>query len=285
MAAGDDWSVAEVRRTVADYMDMLQFELTRQDYNKSAHRRTLLSQLAGRTDGAVELKHQNISAVLQGLECFWIPGYKPRGNYQQLLEDEVVAWLAAHPEFDLQARAAAEAPAVVPEDTDFSRFEEAKPELEVAEVVEEPTAPYDSQRIVAGRRDYVGREARNASLGAAGEKLALRYEQERLSRLGHDQLAGRVTHVAAKDDGAGFDILSYEPTGQERFIEVKTTAFAKETPFFASAKEVRFAQQFAPQYHLYRLFRFKTSPRCFILSGRFQQNCRLDPESYRCTFR
>lgn len=53
-----------------------------QKYNKSAHRKALLKQLNGRSDGAVELKHQNISAVLRDLDCFWIPGYKPRGNYQ-----------------------------------------------------------------------------------------------------------------------------------------------------------------------------------------------------------
>jgi hypothetical protein len=49
---------------------MLTLELAGQRYNKSAHRRELLQKLNGRSNGAVELKHQNISAVLLDLNCF-----------------------------------------------------------------------------------------------------------------------------------------------------------------------------------------------------------------------
>ncbi len=115
--------------------------------------------------------------------------------------------------------------------------------------------------------------------------LALRYEQERLSRSGHDRLAGKVEHVSKKrGDDLGFDILSFEPDGAERFIEVKTTAFAKETPFFATAAEADFARRKSVRYHLYRLFHFKTMPRCFVLPGALERNCLLNPASFRCSF-
>src|ERR1017187_10288546 len=100
MAAGEDWSPQEVRATVLDYMAMLKFELSGQKYNKTAHRRALLKRLAGRSDGAVELKHQNISAVLRDMGQFWIPGYKPRSNYQAKLATEVEGWVAANPDID-----------------------------------------------------------------------------------------------------------------------------------------------------------------------------------------
>lgn len=268
---------------VRHYMEMLLLHLSGQRYNKAEYRRALLLELSGRSHGSVELKHQNISAVLNEMGMFWIPGYKPRGNYQGLLAEEVTRWLQNHPEFDRAALAAAEAPVVVPGPFDFSGFVEPQPELAPREYrVKEAKA----HTTVGFLRDYVAREARNISLGVAGEMLALRYEQERLSRSGHDRLAGKVEHVSKKrGDGLGFDILSFEPTGEERFIEVKTTAFAKETPFFATAAEAEFARSNSSQYHLHRLFQFKSTPRCFVLPGPLERNCVLNGASFRCSFR
>src|SRR5882762_6389485 len=83
------WSRIEVDATVADYLDMLTQELSGQTYNKTDHRRALRRKLVERSDGAIELKHQNISAVLLALGCPWISGYKPRSNYQNLLFEVV----------------------------------------------------------------------------------------------------------------------------------------------------------------------------------------------------
>lgn len=286
MPAGENWSQAEVREAVSDYMQMLTLQLAGQSYNKAEHRRALMSRLSGRSHGSVELKHQNISAVLNDHGLFWIPGYKPRGNYQQLLADEVLTWLGTHPEFDRHALAAAEAPAVAPRHIDFTAFEEAKPDrMRPNTAVEESGASFGSRRGRGCFRDYLAREARNSSLGRAGEELALRYEQERLSRAGFERLAGKVEHVTrTQGDGIGFDILSFETSGEERFVEVKTTAFAKETPFFATTTEVAFARDNPTRYHLYRLFLFKAAPKCFILPGVLEQHCTLDPDSFRCSF-
>src|SRR5690625_7423187 len=83
------------------------------------------------------------------------------------------------------------------------------------------------------RKDYLAREARNQSLGLAGELLALEYESRRLHALGQKKLASMVEHVSqSRGDGLGFDILSFDIDGRERFIEVKTTSYIAETPFF-----------------------------------------------------
>ena len=58
------WSREEVEATVADYFHMLTLELAAQQYNKTEHRHALLTKLDDRTNAAVELKHQNISAIL-----------------------------------------------------------------------------------------------------------------------------------------------------------------------------------------------------------------------------
>jgi len=288
MAAGENWTIQEVRAAVLDYMAMYKSELAGQPYNKTAHRKSLLTKLAGRSDGAVELKHQNISAVLRDMGYFWIPGYKPRSNYQSILIDEVSHWIDTNPELDRHALAAAEAPATTPELFDFGSFKitDRPTRRQKQLVVEEGRqAPYDEPRLVGFKRDYAEREARNSSLGRAGEELVVKFEQHQLAAAGFGRLAEKVEHVSkTRGDGIGFDVLSFDASGGERFIEVKTTAFAKETPFFVSSSELRFAERNTDRYALYRLFEFKKAPKCYALHGMIQNHCALDPISYRCSF-
>ena len=98
-------------------------------------------------------------------------------------------------------------------------------------------------------------------------------------------MADRIEHVSAtQGDGLGYDILSFDVDGKERYVEVKTTAFAKETPFFASRNEVEFAREASDQFHLYRLFDFRKTPKLFSLKGDISQYCSLDPFTYLCQF-
>ena len=141
------WSRVEVEAIVADYVAMLTAELRREPYSKTAHRRALAPLLDARSDGAIERKHQNISAVLIELGFPYIFGYKPLGNYQA--------------------------------------------------------------------------------------------------------------------------------DGRDRLIEVKTTAYGKQTPFFLSRNELAVSQRFAERYQLYRLFRFREDPRLYGLAGALDRSCRL----------
>src|SRR5687768_293147 len=84
------WSRIEVEAIVSDYIEMLELELSKQPYNKAAHRRALSKLLTDRPAGSIERKHQNISAILLELGYPYIDGYKPLGNYQGLLR-EIVA--------------------------------------------------------------------------------------------------------------------------------------------------------------------------------------------------
>ena len=83
------WSSIEINAIVADYFDMLAKELKGERYSKAAHRRALLPMLFNRSDGSVEFKHQNISAVLINMGLPNIKGYLPRFNYQKILEKHV----------------------------------------------------------------------------------------------------------------------------------------------------------------------------------------------------
>lgn len=275
-----DWSQEEVEAIVADYLDMLTLELAGQRYSKSEHRKNLQHRLKGRSDGSIEFKHCNISAVMIGLGFPNIQGYQPRSNYQALLVHAVQAQVQHRPILDQVALAAVQQPAMTPSQMDFSKIQSEPPKREFH--VAESANPYLSQGV---KRDYLAREAQNRSLGFAGEEFVVHYEHWRLIALGEDKLADKVEHVSqTKGDGLGFDVLSFEPNGRERFIEVKTTTFGKDTPFFVSRGELAFSTSAKEQFHLYRLFGFRKSPRMFDLPGAINLHCNLDPVTYRATF-
>ena len=69
-----------------------------------------------------------------------------------------------------------------------------------------------------------------------------------------------------------------------RSTPVKTTAYAKETPFFISDGELSFANSHELKFRLYRVFEFRRAPRLFELRGRPDRHCRLDPTTYRASF-
>ena len=276
-----DWSAQEVASTVASYLRMLTLELAGQTFNKSEHRRALALLLPLRSEAAMEFKHCNISAVMIELNYPHIKGYQPRRNFQRkALFEEVIQQISERPQLDVVAQKAVEIPAVVPWMESFSDIAVQPPRLEP--MVREADAYFPG---VLSQRDYLAREARNRSLGLAGEEFVVMYERWRLIQQGQPRLADRVEHTAKlKGDGAGYDIQSFDVTGRDRFIEVKTTAYAKATPFFVSENERSFANAHADEFRLYRLFEFRSAPKLFELRGRLEQHCRLDPSSFRASF-
>lgn len=275
-----DWTRLEVEAIVADYLKMLSLELAGQSFSKSAHRRALQQKLNGRSDGSIEFKHCNISAVMMDLGFPNIRGYQPRSNYQSLLREVVESQVTRQTSLDSLALAAVEQPAVSPELIDFSKMIADAP---ARRHIASDAAPYRDYAPI--KRDYIAREARNTTLGIAGEELVVRFEHWRLNQLGQSQLADRVEHVSqTKGDGLGYDVLSFDANGKERFIEVKTTTFSKETPFFVSRNELDFSKHARDHFVLCRLFEFRQAPRLFALKGALDQHCALDPVTYRASF-
>jgi hypothetical protein len=252
-----------------------------QSYNKTEHRRRLQPLLNARSDGSIEFKHQNISAVLVHLNYPYIEGYKPRGNYQALLVRGVENRLRRYPEFFDRL---ADSPILSPRQM---------PDMELRSVQDVFDAPPEKIEIPAdtrpwiskkGRRiDFAGRDARNRQLGELGEQFVVELEKQRLNEHGRDDLANRIEWISqTRGDGIGFDILSFdEKDDSERFIEVKTTGLGKFFPFYVSSTEVRCSQDCVDQYYLYRVFRFARSPRAYVLSGSLSDTCSLQPTQYR----
>lgn len=167
------------------------------------------------------------------------------------------------------------------------------PEVEdILKVLTSPPAPrsdaYAAREREAPRightANYLERESQNRSLGAAGEQFVLNFERARLINCGREVLAGKIEHISrTQGDGAGFDILSFDASGAERMIEVKTTKYGRETPFFVSRNEVAVSETRAPHYHLYRLFGFREAPGLFTLSGALSITCKLSTSTYLAT--
>lgn len=275
-----DWSREEVEAIVADYLQMLTLELGGQAYSKTEHRIRLQSRLGGRSGSSIEFKHCNISAALIELGFPNIRGYKPRFNYQALLAQVVADQIQGKSTLDRAALAAVQQPAVMPSLDDFAKVKAQAPVRQSRAAL--PEAPHIFRAV---KRDYLEREAANASLGQAGEEFVLKFEHWRLVQLGQKRLAERVEHVSkTKGDGLGYDVLSFDSDGKERMIEVKTTTFGKDTPFFVTHGELTLSKQAKDQFHLYRLFEFRKAPRLFDLPGQLDVHCILDPVSYRATF-
>ena len=281
MATGDNWSRVEVEVCVASYLTMLALELNGQRYNKTEFAEALMRKLDGRSRGSVEFKHCNISAVLLALGYPSINGYKPRSNYQSELLDVVESQLEGNTIIDAAAQAAVERPAIeITANESISIWVPAPKTSQVRE-----THPEYAPRFSPIRRDYLAREARNRSLGRAGELFVLDLESRRLHAEGKKALSERIEHVAAtQGDGLGYDILSFENDGRERLIEVKTTAFGELTPFYVSRNEIVRSNVDADKYRLYRLFDFREKPRVFQLSGSINSHCTLDPVTYLARF-
>jgi len=275
----NDWSQAEVEAIVADYFAMWEQELRGEEYNKAEHNRLLQKIIPARSRGSIEKKHQNISAVLWHLGYPYIDGYKPLPRYQGLLREvvehrltraRVVNQLVAK-----QVQTQAKGPPPIPK---LKAVQVPPPNRkEVKRLVDDEKR----RRTNFVRRNYLESEANNQSLGLAGEEFVLRYEHERLWRSGKRSLAERIEHVAkTKGDYLGFDILSFETSGRERLIEVKTTRYGALTRFFASTNEIGVSESHKREYHLHRLFNFDKQPQFFVLSGSLRDTCQLTPVSF-----
>jgi hypothetical protein len=81
----------------------------------------------------------------------------------------------------------------------------------------------------------------------------------------------------------GYDVLSFETSALERFIEVKTTLYSIETPFFVSRNEVAASDFYGDQFHLHRLFRFAKKPGMYSLNGSMRDTCNLVADTYLAT--
>ena len=197
----------------------------------------------------------------------------PRRNYQAAIFGAIDRFLSRHPHFLTLATA----PPVAESDDE-------PPFIDPPALAIEHPRPWQLERLVR-KFDPVERDSRNRALGLAGESFVLELERRQLAKVQRSDLAHRVRWIAAEEgDGAGYDILSFDPAGRERLIEVKTTNGSAKTPFFLSRNEYETAAARMDSWHLYRVHLFAQTPRIFTLTPPLASAVRLRTEVWRASF-
>jgi len=101
--------------------------------------------------------------------------------------------------------------------------------------------------------DFLEKNRKNMELGLRGELIVLDWEKGALIKDGLENLVGKVRHISQEfGDGFGFDILSFNKDGSDKFIEVKTTEKGINSQFYFSENELNFIKN-NEDYYLYRL--------------------------------
>lgn len=278
-----EWDWLECEALVKDYFEMLFLELSGVSYNKSKFRRELLPKLNNRSEGSIEFKHQNVSAIMLELGQPYINGYKPALNYQNQLQKVVLSYLAGHQNtLDELSESATMPVDTVMQISDWkSVFDPNLPEriIKIKEA---------KQQYIARRINYSERESFNRSLGDSGEQFILEFERNRLAELGRPDLSKEVVWSSKEQgDGLGYDIRSFSlDKNQENqlFIEVKTTYRGKFFPFYISSNELAFSRKAQSQYALYRVYNFNNDTKFFRLDGAVDQHVNLSAKNYLASF-
>ena len=275
MAEGErnDWTLEELDLIVADYFSMLNAEIRRESYDKTQHRKNLMGQI-NRSNSSIEFKHHNISAVLQQLDLPWINGYKPRAHFQKSIVNAIERHLVKHPAAqhpETLAAVFAERPQLFMEPAPML-----EPKKERPEVVQRLVRKFNP-----AERDFLNRR-----LGHNGEEMVFNFEQQRLRQMDRPDLARKVRWISQEEgDGAGYDILSFDQRGRERFLEVKTTVGTQTAPFYLTRNELSFSKERPTEFRVRRVYDFSKDPKMFEIAPPLGNFVHLEPLSFEASFK
>ncbi len=136
---------------------------------------------------------------------------------------------------------------------DILKLDEAKPISTLAAKLQAGAGSYGS--IGPRHVDWGKRNDRLAAIGWTAEKMVLTAERDALRAAGLPKLAKKVRHISEESgDGAGYDILSYTVDGRRKYIEIKATTGAEDTPFYITRNELEASRKLGDDYYLYRVF-------------------------------
>lgn len=143
------------------------------------------------------------------------------------------------------------------------------------------TFPETERRFDVVDVDFVAKAKDNKDLGDAGEELVKQYEIDRLKQKGMVQKSLEVEIVK---DGKGYDVLSFDHLGNEKYIEVKTTTGKELNPFYLSENEVAFMRKNINNYCIYRVYNYdeeNNSGEFFEIKGDLENQILMKPIQYQ----
>ncbi|MGH7202941.1 MAG: DUF3883 domain-containing protein, partial [Candidatus Levyibacteriota bacterium] len=138
--------------------------------------------------------------------------------------------------------------------------------------------------------DYLKQAKRNTLVGKRGEDIVMLKEKAMLINIGRKDLADKVEQVSLKSDSEGYDIMSYTPEGEEKYIEVKATTkpFTNTPFFFISNTEYQKGCELKEKYHIYWVFEAASEePKILDIPNPFNlppEKISVKPRSYNISF-
>lgn len=184
--------------------------------------------------------------------------------------------------------------AITHDTTNLSVLDE--PITEVAEEIElniadNPTMVSKNKSIsnkVRAKEDinYSEQQTISQKIGDRGEELVLRNEIEKIKQWGlPDEILSKVRRVSLESDDYGFDILSFDQEGNERYLEVKTTKTnGKNFSFILTRNEFETAKYYGKMYSFVIVFDILSNPRIWYMGNPFVEEpykVKIQPTQYR----
>ncbi len=156
-------------------------------------------------------------------------------------------------------------------------------------IIVETEHPFHSNRprvkkqVIHGRKiDFIKKAEQDSKTGMLAERLVIEHEKLFLTSNGRKDLAELVKWVAKEADGYGYDVLSYDLAGKEKYIEVKATLLGKNHPFEITANEVMTSEQLESNYWIYRIYYMNSDqPMFYKMHGSASEVLDLEPIVFR----
>lgn len=129
--------------------------------------------------------------------------------------------------------------------------------------------------------DFQGKSKEQKDLGDKGETLV---KQREIDFLKERNLHDKAALVEIVQDGKGYDVYSFDDSGNEKFIEVKTTTGNEYSPFYLSENEVDFMRLNINHYYIYRVYNFDEEnnfAEFYELSGDIENQLLMKPTQYK----
>ena len=134
--------------------------------------------------------------------------------------------------------------------------------------------------------NYSEQQAISQKIGDRGEELVLRNEIEKIKQWGlPDEILSKVRRVSLESDDYGFDILSFDKDGNERYLEVKTTKTnGKNFSFILTKNEFEQAKKYGNKYSFVIVFDILNNPHIWYMGNPFAEEpykVKIQPFQYR----
>ena len=134
--------------------------------------------------------------------------------------------------------------------------------------------------------NYSEQQAISQKIGDRGEELVLRNEIEKIKQWGlPDEILSKVRRVSLESDDYGFDILSFDKDGNERYLEVKTTKTnGKNFSFILTKNEFEQAKKYGNKYSFVIVFDILNNPHIWYMGNPFvaePYKVKIQPFQYR----